>query len=197
MNNLKKIFQVRYNNILYILHKYSILQNKNKILRTSNTKTRGEVSGGGRKPWKQKGTGKARAGSNRSPIWKGGGVTFGPKYTKIGSRKINKQEKKLVKILAINAKKSNFILIEKLDEILLKKSYIQIIKILKAICINLNINLLNKNNLFIFNKYLYQLKFIHNKFLSKKISNLTMENMLKSHLIIISPKSYKFIFKTL
>jgi len=68
--------------------------NANSRLGTHSTKTRGEVSGGGKKPWRQKGTGRARAGSNRSPIWVGGGVVFGPKPRDY-SKKINSQVKNL------------------------------------------------------------------------------------------------------
>jgi len=61
------------------MHQALMRQHANKRLGTHSTKTRGEVSGGGRKPWKQKGTGRARQGSTRSPHWRHGGVVFGPK----------------------------------------------------------------------------------------------------------------------
>ncbi|HRR41261.1 MAG TPA: 50S ribosomal protein L4 [Syntrophales bacterium] len=62
-----------------LMHQAYVRQLANARLGTHETKTRGEVSGGGRKPWRQKGTGRARAGSIRSPLWRGGGIIFGPR----------------------------------------------------------------------------------------------------------------------
>jgi len=62
-----------------LIHRVYLTQLKNGRKYTASTKTKSEVRGGGRKPWKQKGTGNARAGSSRSPLWVGGGVSFGPK----------------------------------------------------------------------------------------------------------------------
>jgi len=74
---------------------------------SAHTKSRGEVSGGGKKPWRQKGRGTARAGSTRSPIWVGGGVAHGPKNNKNYYQKVNKKQKRLALEYAINEKAKN------------------------------------------------------------------------------------------
>ena len=76
-----------------VLHQAVVMQLASQRLGTASTKTRGFVRGGGKKPWKQKGTGRARVGSSRSPIWIGGGVTFGPTSDRNFSKKINKKMK--------------------------------------------------------------------------------------------------------
>jgi len=74
---------------------------------TAHTKTKGEVSGGGKKPWAQKGRGGARAGSRRSPVWVGGGAAFGPKSNRNYDLKVNKKQKKLALEFALNEKAAN------------------------------------------------------------------------------------------
>lgn len=99
------VFAVRWNADLVSQVVNSMLSNARKNI--AHTKTRGEVRGGGKKPWKQKGTGRARHGSTRSPIWVGGGVAHGPRNDKNFERKISKKMK---------AKALYTILSKKLDE---------------------------------------------------------------------------------
>ncbi len=87
----------------HILHDVVRMQRAARRAGTACTKTRVEVRGGGAKPWKQKGTGRARAGSRRSPVWRGGGVTFGPKPRDY-SFKLNKKVKKQALAMAMSAR---------------------------------------------------------------------------------------------
>jgi len=93
-----------------LIHRVYLTQLKNARQYLASTKTKSEVRGGGRKPWKQKGTGNARAGSSRSPLWVGGGVTFGPK-PRIVSKKINKKERRLAILSALYLKKQQFLFV--------------------------------------------------------------------------------------
>ena len=95
----------------YVIHRAFQTQSTNERQGTASTKTRAEIRGGGRKPWKQKGTGRARAGSNRSPLWKGGGVTFGPK-PKDYSQKINRKEWRLSLRLLLLKKQENILVVD-------------------------------------------------------------------------------------
>ncbi|OHA24566.1 MAG: 50S ribosomal protein L4 [Candidatus Taylorbacteria bacterium RIFCSPLOWO2_01_FULL_44_26] len=98
----ESIFGVPWNADL--VHEVVRLMNSNSRTAIAHTKTRGEVRGGGKKPWKQKGTGRARHGSSRSPIWVGGGVAHGPRSDKNFERKINKKARTKA-LLAILSRK--------------------------------------------------------------------------------------------
>ena len=108
-----------------LIAQVALAQLANKRSVTSHTKTRGEVSGGGRKPFRQKGTGRARAGSSRSPLWIGGGVTFGPRKDRNYQKRLNKNMKSMAikQVLAEKLKTKKLIVVDelKIDTISNKK----------------------------------------------------------------------------
>ncbi len=101
----------------YLIHKNILRHQTHQKQGTVSTKTRSEVRGGGRKPWRQKGTGRARAGSNRSPLWNGGGVIFGPKPKKT-KFKVNKKERKLALQTLLYSKRKFIFVLNDLETII-------------------------------------------------------------------------------
>jgi large subunit ribosomal protein L4 len=111
-----KLFDLDFNKIA--LAKYIRVYLSNKRQGTAKTKDRSEVRGGGRKPWRQKGTGRARHGSIRSPIWTGGGVTFGPTGDQNHKLNINKKEKLIATYTLLKYKVKNDLLsVAKLEKV--------------------------------------------------------------------------------
>jgi large subunit ribosomal protein L4 len=110
-----------------------LVHRANRRQDTSKTKTRDEVSGSGKKPWRQKGTGRARQGSIRSPQWRGGGIVFGPTGQQNHDLKMNKKVRLLAlkSILSIKAKEEAIIVVDKLD--FAKPSTHEMVKVLKGI----------------------------------------------------------------
>nr|QYB19202.1 ribosomal protein L4 [Climaconeis cf. scalaris]QYB19374.1 ribosomal protein L4 [Climaconeis cf. scalaris] len=121
----------------YLLYKDLLRQFQSKRQNNSSTKTRSEVRGGGSKPWRQKGTGRARAGSNTSPLWKGGGVIFGPKPRKL-KLKLNKKERLLSLQTLLYNRKNKILIIEKLENIFNEPKTKKFITICKNCKINSN-----------------------------------------------------------
>ena len=101
----EKIFGVELNKDL--MYQVIVSQQANKRQGNAHTKTRAHVAGGGRKPWKQKGLGRARHGSSRSPLWKGGGTTFGPINEKIFKKSIPKKMKRKAMLMGLSSKIEN------------------------------------------------------------------------------------------
>jgi large subunit ribosomal protein L4 len=111
----KEIFDIKFNADL--VHQIAVSLSANKRQISAHSKTRSEVRGGGKKPWRQKGTGRARHGSIRSPLWKGGGVTFGPRKDKVYEKDVPKKmrRKALLMVLSEKAKSSQLIVLNKID----------------------------------------------------------------------------------
>jgi len=111
----KEIFEVPMNADL--VHQVLISQRANKRQVSAHTKDRGDVRGGGKKPWKQKGTGRARVGSNRSPIWRGGGVTGGPLNEKVYAKTIptKMRRKALFMVLSQKTKEKLLVILDKME----------------------------------------------------------------------------------
>lgn len=99
----------------HVVHRALVRQMTNARQGNASTKTRAEVRGGGRKPWRQKGTGRARAGSTRSPLWRGGGVIFGPK-PKEYNLNMNRKERRLALRTAFGSRSEDMIVVEEFSE---------------------------------------------------------------------------------
>lgn len=168
----------------YLIHKDFLRHSNSQRQGTSSTKTRSEVRGGGRKPWQQKGTGRARAGSNSSPLWKGGGVIFGPKPKSV-SLKLNKKERRLALQTLLYNKKNSILIIENLENELASAKTKKFLNI----CENCNVNLEQKV-LVIVSKKTVPLKLATQNLKNIELilaSNLNTLSLLKAKQIILTP----------
>ena len=168
----------------YLLHRDLLRHSSSQKQGTVSTKTRSEVRGGGRKPWQQKGTGRARAGSNRSPLWKGGGVIFGPK-PRNSFLKLNKKERQLALRTLLYNKKNNILIIENLESETIEPKTKSFLKI----CQNCSVNL-DQKLLVIVSKKTTSLKLATKNLKNVELisaSNLNTFSLLKAKQIILTP----------
>ena len=177
----------------YVLHKDLVRHLNSKRQGTVSTKTRSEVRGGGRKPWQQKGSGRARAGSSRSPLWKGGGVIFGPKPKSV-KLKLNKKERQLALQTLLYNKKNNVIIIEDLENTLIESKTKSFLKM----CSNCDIDS-NQKVLVVVSKKTDALNLATQNLKNVELilaSNLNTYSLLKTKQIVLSSSSINDIKET-
>ena len=175
----------------HLLYEAVINYRANQRQGTASTKTRGEVRGGGRKPWRQKGTGRARAGSTRSPIWKGGGTTFGPKPRDY-SYSLPKKAKKIAlkSVLSMKLAEKQLLIV---DALKLKepktKEFMALIKNLKldsALIVDQHDN----KNLFLAARNIPKTKVID-------VSQVTVYDVLNHNWLVLTKKAFDSLTRRL
>lgn len=174
----------------YLVHKDLLRHQLNQKQGTISTKTRSEVRGGGKKPWRQKGTGRARAGSNRSPLWRGGGVIFGPKPLK-KNVKLNQKERKLAFRTLLYNKRRTIFVINDLESTIKSPKTKSFVDFLKNYPINLD-----KKTLIIVNNKTIELKLATKNLKNIELisaSTLNTLSLLKAKQIILTPLSINLI----
>lgn len=172
-----------------LIHRALVKQQKENRQGTSSTKTRAEVRGGGKKPWSQKGRGRARAGSANSPLWKGGGVSFGPK-PKTYTSKLNKKEWKLSLQTLLYNKKENTIVLDSFAELTRSYKTKDLLSNINKIVSNTN----EKISLIVPEKELNMSNLV---LASKNLSNITVlpanalniERLVMSNVIVMSQQT--------
>jgi large subunit ribosomal protein L4 len=168
----------------YLIHRDILRHKLSQKQGSVSTKTRSEVRGGGKKPWQQKGTGRARAGSSRSPLWRGGGVTFGPK-PKTTSLKLNKKERNLALQTLLYNKRNNISVIGELESVITEPKT----KVFYELCKTYNLDL-NQKILLVVSKKTSSLKLSTQNLKTVELisaSNLNSLSLLKAKQILLTP----------
>jgi len=168
----------------YLIHRDILRHQISQKQGTVSTKTRSEVRGGGKKPWQQKGTGRARAGSSRSPLWRGGGVIFEPK-PKTTNLKLNKKERSLALQTLLYNKRNNISIIGELESLITEPKT----KAFCEICKNYNLDL-NQKILLVVSKKTTPLKLSTQNLKNVELisaSNLNTLSLLKAKQILLTP----------
>ena len=183
------VFNVKWNPDL--VHQVLSVQIANKRHPLAHTKDRSEVRGGGKKPWRQKGTGRARHGSRRSPLWSGGGITFGPRNEKIFARKINKKMRQLAVISVLSKKLADkeIKIIDNLNFPDHKTKNLQLLtkSVIKNSSALLVVEIKNKN--------IYMASRNLPKIFASSVNNLNVYDLLAKRYVIFSEASVKELVK--